>query len=114
MSRIQGSSHGRSWATLGEVGRGGSVAVGNSVAPEKPLLRGWMHLVWFEACLVLGTLALVHTHGAVRITGLAIFVVSVSAMFGVSAFYHRGNWSETWRVRGAGGGARGIFLLRPR
>jgi len=75
------------------------VAVVNSVAPEKPLLRGWMHLVWFEACLVLGTLALVHTHGAVRITGLAIFVVSVSAMFGVSAFYHRGNWSETWRVR---------------
>jgi hemolysin III len=76
------------------------VAVVNSgVAPEKPLLRGWMHLIWFEACLVLGTLALVHTHGALRITGLAIFVVSVSAMFGVSAFYHRGNWSETWRVR---------------
>jgi hemolysin III len=76
------------------------VAVVNSgVAPEKPLLRGWMHLIWFEACLVLGTLALVHTHGAVRITGLAIFVTSVSAMFGVSAFYHRGNWSETWRVR---------------
>src|ERR1700689_5477658 len=99
MSRIQGSSHGRPWATLGEVGRGGSVAVVDSGAPEKPLLRGWMHLVWFEACLVLGTLALVHTHGAVRITGLAIFVVSVSAMFGVSAFYHRGNWSETWPVR---------------
>lgn len=73
--------------------------VNSGVAPEKPLLRGWMHLVWFEACLVLGTLALVHTHGALRITGLAIFVASVSAMFGVSAFYHRGNWSETWRVR---------------
>ena len=75
------------------------MAVVNSVAPEKPLLRGWMHLIWFEACLVLGTLALVHTHGALRITGLAIFVTSVSAMFGVSAFYHRGNWSEMWRVR---------------
>jgi len=71
----------------------------DSVAPVKPLLRGWMHLVWFEACLVLGTLALVHAHGAVRITGLAIFVVSVCAMFGVSAFYHRGNWSEAWRLR---------------
>jgi hemolysin III len=71
----------------------------DSVAPEKPLLRGWMHLIWFEACLVLGTLALVHTHGALRVTGLAIFLASVSAMFGVSAFYHRGNWSETWRVR---------------
>ena len=73
--------------------------VNSGVAPEKPLLRGWMHLIWFEACLVLGTLALVHTHGALRVTGLAIFVASVSAMFGVSAFYHRGNWSETWRVR---------------
>src|ERR1700689_805058 len=76
----------------------------DSVAPVKPLLRGWMHLIWFEACLVLGTLALVHTHGAVRVTGLAIFVVSVSAMFGVSAFYHRGNWSETWRGRLQRGG----------
>ena len=75
------------------------MAVVNSVAPVKPLLRGWMHLIWFEACLVLGTLALVRTHGALRITGLAIFVASVTAMFGVSAFYHRGNWSEAWRVR---------------
>jgi hemolysin III len=75
------------------------VTVADTVAPVKPLLRGWMHLVWFEACLVLGTLALAHTHGALRITGLAIFVTSVSAMFGVSAFYHRGNWSEAWRVR---------------
>ncbi len=75
------------------------MAVVNSVAPVKPLLRGWMHLIWFEACLVLGTLALVHTHGALRVTGLAIFVASVTAMFGVSAFYHRGNWSEAWRVR---------------
>ena len=30
---------------------------------------------------------------------MAIFVASVSAMFGVSALYHRGNWSETWRRR---------------
>src|ERR1700733_3216421 len=87
------------------------VAVVNSVAPVKPLLRGWMHLVWFEACLVLGPLALVHPHGAVRITGLAIFVGSVSAMFGVSAFYHRGNWSEAWRVRLQRGDPPMIFLL---
>jgi hemolysin III len=74
----------------------------DSVAPAtpvKPLLRGWMHLVWFEACLVLGTLALARTHGALRLTGLAIFVATLCAMFGVSAFYHRGNWSEAWRLR---------------
>jgi hemolysin III len=69
------------------------------VSPAKPLLRGWLHLVWFEASLVLGTLTLARAHGAVRIAALAIFAVSVSAMFGVSALYHRGDWTETWRRR---------------
>jgi len=69
-------------------------------APQaKPLLRGWMHLAWFEASLVLGTLTLARAHGAVRIAALAIFAVSVSAMFGVSALYHRGDWTDTWRRR---------------
>ncbi len=66
---------------------------------SKPLLRGWMHLAWFEVSLVLGTLALSRMHGGLRITALAIFEVSVTAMFGVSALYHRGDWSTTWRSR---------------
>jgi hemolysin III len=65
----------------------------------KPLLRGWMHLAWFEASLVLGTLVVVHAHGGVRITAMAIFAASVSGMFGVSALYHRCNWSAPWRRR---------------
>jgi len=68
----------------------------HSIAAVKPLLRGWLHLISFEASLVLGTLALVSAHGVLRITAMAIFVTSVSAMFGVSALYHRGNWSEAW------------------
>jgi len=75
------------------------VAVADSGKPVKPLLRGWMHLIWFEASLVLGTLVLARAHGDLRITALSIFLVSVTAMFGVSALYHRGNWSEAWRVR---------------
>ena len=69
------------------------------VPQAKPLLRGWLHLAWFEASLVLGTLALTHVHGGLRITALAIFEVSVTAMFGVSALYHRGDWAATWRQR---------------
>ena len=76
-----------------------AVVVEDSVKPVKPLLRGWMHLIWFEASLVLGTLVLARAHGDLRITALSIFLVSVTAMFGVSALYHRGNWSEAWRVR---------------
>ncbi len=65
----------------------------------KPLLRGWLHLLWFEASLVLGTLLLVHAHGAARITATAVYAASVSALFGISALYHRGNWTDAWRGR---------------
>ena len=69
------------------------------VRAVKPLLRGWLHLICFEASLVVGTLALVGTHGRVRITAMAVFAASVSAMFGTSALYHRGNWGSTWHRR---------------
>jgi hemolysin III len=65
----------------------------------KPLLRGWLHLLWFEVSLVAGTLLVTQAHGAAETTALAIYAVSVSALFGASALYHRGNWSETWRCR---------------
>src|ERR1700739_5174848 len=65
----------------------------------KPLLRGWLHLISFEASLVLGTLARTRTHGAVRVTALAVFALSVSGMFGPSALYHRGNWGAAWHRR---------------
>ena len=65
----------------------------------KPLLRGWMHLAWFEASLVIGTLVVVRAHGGVRIAAVAVFAVAVSGMFGVSALYHRGNWTAAWRQR---------------
>ena len=65
----------------------------------KPVLRGWMHLLWFEASLVGGTLLLTRTHGAKRIMAIAIYAASVSALFGISALYHRGNWTDAWRRR---------------
>jgi hemolysin III len=65
----------------------------------KPVLRGWLHLMWFEASLVAGTLLLAHEHGATRTTASAIYAASASGMFGISALYHRGNWSATWRRR---------------
>lgn len=73
-------------------GAGGALAV-------KPLLRGWLHLIAFEASLVLGTLALVHAHGGVRVAAMAVFAGSASAMLGASALYHRGNWTGAWHQR---------------
>lgn len=65
----------------------------------KPVLRGWLHLVWFEISVVIGALLLARAHGATRITAAAIYAASVSALFGVSALYHRGNWTTAWRRR---------------
>lgn len=65
----------------------------------KPVLRGWLHLLWFEVSLVSGTLLVARTHGARQIAASAIYAASVSALFGVSALYHRGNWSDAWRRR---------------
>ncbi len=65
----------------------------------KPALRGWLHLIWFGASLLLGTLLLVRVHGAARITAVAIYAASVSALFGTSALYHRGTWTDAWRRR---------------
>ena len=65
----------------------------------KPVLRGWLHLIWFGASLVLGTLLLARAHGPARITAIAIYAASVSALFGISALYHRGNWTDAWRRR---------------
>ena len=63
----------------------------------KPLLRGWLHLVWFEASLVAGTLLAVATDGVRQVVGVAIYAGCLSGMFGVSALYHRGNWGPVAR-----------------
>jgi hemolysin III len=65
----------------------------------KPALRGWLHLLWFAASLVLGTRLVARAHGAVQITALAIYAASVSALFGISALYHRGTWTAAWNRR---------------
>jgi hemolysin III len=65
----------------------------------KPVWRGWLHLVWFEATLVLGTLLIVAADGAREITAASIYAGSVVGLFGTSALYHRGNWSPAWSRR---------------
>jgi hemolysin III len=59
----------------------------------KPALRGWLHLLWFEASLVIGTLLVAHAHGTRQITAVAIYAATVAGLFGISALYHRGNWT---------------------
>jgi hemolysin III len=65
----------------------------------KPVLRGWLHLLWFGASLIACPLLVARGHGAWPSTALAIYALSVSGLFGVSALYHRGTWTGAWSRR---------------
>jgi hemolysin III len=65
----------------------------------KPLLRGWSHVVSFAAVGVIGLFMLAFTEAPPRerLT-LVVYLLGTLAMFGVSALYHRGAWSEATRA----------------
>jgi hemolysin III len=65
----------------------------------KPALRGWLHLAWFGISLVAGPLLVARGHGARPVIALAVYTLSVTGLFGISALYHRGTWGRAWSVR---------------
>src|SRR5690606_1150349 len=60
----------------------------------KPTWRGWIHAGTFPLAIVLGVVLLVVADGAAARISSAIFVASSLLLFGISALYHRFNWSE--------------------
>jgi hemolysin III len=65
----------------------------------RPVLRGWLHLLCFWASLAAGALLLYRADGAAQVTAVAVYAVSLSALLGTSALYHRGTWTDAWRLR---------------
>ena len=59
----------------------------------KPSLRGRLHQVAFFASIPAGITLVALARGAEARVGAAIFAASLSALYGVSAAYHRGRWS---------------------
>lgn len=62
-------------------------------APAKPRLRGWFHEVAFFVSIPAGVALAVLAAGARARTAAIIYAVSLTALFGASAAYHRVNWS---------------------
>lgn len=66
----------------------------------KPRLRGMFHLVAFPISIVTGlVLVFVVADTTLARIGCAIYAVACIELFGVSALYHRGNWSPEWHAR---------------
>jgi len=63
-------------------------------APLKPKLRGWLHAGMWPILQLAGLALLVAAPTMVGRAGVAIYLVGASVLFGTSAVYHRGTWSE--------------------
>jgi hemolysin III len=63
------------------------------VAAVKPKLRGWLHLGTFPVAVAAGIVLVVLADGTRATVASAIYAASAALLFGVSAAYHRGNWS---------------------
>lgn len=61
--------------------------------PTKPTWRGWIHAGTFPLAFVLGSVLVVVADGIAAKISCAVFVVSSLILFGMSALYHRINWS---------------------
>lgn len=66
---------------------------GIAVAPTKPLLRGWIHLGTLPVAIALGVVLTVLAKGTALTWACAVFLATSTLLFGISALYHRVNWS---------------------
>jgi hemolysin III len=69
-------------------------AAADFIARQKPRLRGVSHEYAFFVSLVLGTGLILLAQGTRATVAVAIYAVSLSALFGVSALYHRHDWTR--------------------
>ncbi len=63
----------------------------------KPRLRGVLHQQGFFVSLALGVVLVAVASTGRAIVAASVFAISVSGLLGVSALYHRVNWSATAR-----------------
>ncbi|MBX3091481.1 MAG: hemolysin III family protein [Cryobacterium sp.] len=62
-------------------------------ADVKPTWRGWIHAGTFPVAIALGVILIVLASGVLAKVSSAVFVLCSLLLFGVSALYHRFNWS---------------------
>jgi len=67
--------------------------------PPRPLLRGWLHLAAFAVTVVAGPLLVARARTPGTRAALIVYVVSLAALFGVSAAFHRVRWAPAARRR---------------
>ena len=69
-------------------------AAAEAIAAVKPRLRGVSHEWAFFVSLVLGAALIVYAKTPKATLAVTIYAISLSALFGTSALYHRVNWKR--------------------
>ena len=77
----------------------------------KPRLRGRLHQFTFFLSIPAGIVLIVLARGASADVAASLYAVSVAALFGTSAAYHRGNWAPDIRLRMQQADHAMIFVL---
>ncbi len=70
-----------------------------TLTEERPRLRGRLHQVAFFVTIPAGLLLIAVAPGSAARLGAAIYTLTLLALFGASASYHLGEWSERARAR---------------
>ncbi len=79
---------------MGERATAAKEATAEAIAAVKPKLRGVSHEWAFFLSLGFGTALIILAETPKATLAVAIYAVSLSALFGTSALYHRVNWSR--------------------
>ena len=72
--------------------------VRDTVKEIKPRLRGWLHAATWPLAFISFLVLLVLSENVLVRAGAAVFMFSALALFGVSAVYHTGRWSDQART----------------
>ena len=67
------------------------------VAPVKPKLRGLLHQIAFLTSIPAGLALVALAESAPAKVAALVYALGVSALYGTSAAYHRGDWSDRGR-----------------
>jgi hemolysin III len=60
---------------------------------HKPTWRGWIHAGTFPLAIVLGVILIIAAEGSAAKISSSVFVASSLLLFGISALYHRIDWT---------------------
>lgn len=73
--------------------RGRGDTVGAAPREEKPRWRGWIHAGTFPVSIAAGIVLIALANGPVAKWAGAVYMLCSMVLFGISALYHRFNWS---------------------